>query len=148
MSKKIAITADHGGFSLKAALVPYLKDKGYEVIDLGTDSDARVDYPDFGAKLAEAITQGTVEIGIGMCGSGIGMDMTLNRYPAVRSALCTSVTMARLARQHNDANVLTMGGRLITPLVAMEMVDVFLSTEFTGGRYADRLVKLASCGVK
>jgi ribose 5-phosphate isomerase B len=146
MLKKIAITTDHGGFALKTALVPYLQGMDYDVIDLGAQSDERSDYPDFAAKLAEAITRGDVAQGIGICGSGIGMDIALNRYPAVRSALCMTPEMARLARQHNDANVLTLSGRLITFDAAKEMVDVFLTTNFLGDRYAKRLEKLASCG--
>lgn len=147
MTNKIAIAADHAGFALKTAISRHLEAKGFEVLDLGAYSEDRVDYPDFGFKLATVMTDGTVPRGIAICGSGIGMDISLNRFKAVRSALCHSVETARLGRQHNDANVLSLGARIISEHVALEYVDAFLTTEFEGGRHAERVKKLGSCGV-
>lgn len=148
MSHKIAIASDHAGFQLKSAIVAHLQAQGHDVRDLGTHSEDRVDYPDFGFKLAKEITGDASLVGIGICGSGIGIDIALNRFSAVRSALCSSVEMAKLARQHNDANVLSLGARLTPVDVALACVDAFLSTEFEGGRHQGRVEKLASCGVK
>lgn len=146
--KKIAISADHAGFQLKSQLAEHLKKRGYEVIDLGTLSEERVDYPDYGYKLAEAIRDGKAPLGVAVCGSGIGISIALNRYKDVRAALVHDVTSARLARSHNDANVLALGSRLVGPEVALECVDVFLSTAFEGGRHAGRVEKLGKCGTK
>ena len=148
MPLKIAIAADHAGFEMKTHIVAHLKAQGHEVEDLGTYSDERVDYPDFGFKLAQLVTEGGVDFGIGLCGSGIGMDIALNRFSTIRSALCTSVEMATLARRHNDANVLTLGARLTDEKLALACVDVFLTENFEGGRHATRVDKLSSCGVK
>jgi ribose 5-phosphate isomerase B len=147
-ARKIAISADHAGFALKNQIADYLKKQGFEVIDLGTMSEERVDYPDFGFKLAEAIRDGQVTRGISVCGSGIGISIALNRYKEVRAALAHDVTTARLARSHNDANVLALGARLIGPDLAIECVNAFLNTEFEGGRHAGRVEKLGKCGVK
>lgn len=141
-AKKIALAADHGGFSLKTKLVRFLEDEGYQVIDLGTHSDDRVDYPDFGYKLAEAIASGEAQVGVGICGSGIGISMALNRHPKIRAALCHDITSARLARQHNDANVLALGERLIGVETAIDCLKTFLSTSFDGGRHEGRVAKL------
>lgn len=146
MSLKIAIAADHGGFQMKSMIIDYLKSKGHTVQDLGTNSETRVDYPDFGYALAEVITRGGADFGIGLCGSGIGMDIALNRYPAVRSALCTSIEMARLSRAHNNANVLTLGARLTENQMALDCIDMFLKTEFEGGRHETRVEKLGCVG--
>lgn len=146
MMQKIAIAADHGGYQMKSVIIDHLTARGYAVQDLGTHSEDRVDYPDFGYALAEVITRGTADVGIGLCGSGIGMDIALNRYPAVRSALCTSVEMARLARAHNNANVLTLGARLTETQVALDCVDMFLKTAFEGGRHETRVEKLGCVG--
>ncbi|MEZ0225438.1 MAG: ribose 5-phosphate isomerase B [Alphaproteobacteria bacterium] len=146
--KKIAISAHHAGFQLKSQLAEHLKKRGYEVIDLGTLSEERVDYPDYGFKLAEAIRDGTAPFGVAVCGSGIGISIALNRYKDVRAALVHDVTTARLARSHNDANVLALGARLIGPDIALECVDTFLSTAFEGGRHAGRVEKLGKCGTK
>jgi ribose 5-phosphate isomerase B len=127
--------------------VEYLRNAGHEVIDLGPDTDARVDYPDFGYKLAEAIRAGQAPLGIALCGSGIGISVAVNRYKDMRCALAHDVTTARLARSHNDANVLALGARLIGPDLAVECVNVFLSTPFEGGRHAGRVEKLGKCGV-
>jgi ribose 5-phosphate isomerase B len=147
-SKLIAVASDHAGFQLKTQLAAHLKKQGYEVIDLGPVNEDRVDYPDFGFKLAEAVRDGQVPRGIAVCGSGIGISIALNRYKDVRAALCHDVTSAKLSRQHNDANVLALGARLIGAEVALECVDAFLKTEFEGGRHAGRVEKLGKCGVK
>lgn len=142
VSKKIALAADHAGIRLKAKIVEFLKNEGYEVIDLGTHTEDRVDYPDYGYKLAEAVANGEAPFGIGICGSGIGISIAMNRNPKIRAALCHDVTSAKLSRQHNDANILALGERLIGPDVALECVKAFLATEFEGGRHAGRVEKL------
>jgi ribose 5-phosphate isomerase B len=144
--KKVAVAADHAGFGLKTQVVEHLKKQGYEVLDLGVMSEERVDYPDFGYKLAEAVRDGKAPRGIGICGSGIGIDIALNRFAAVRSALVHDVTSARLCRSHNDANVLSLGARLTGVQTALDCVDAFLTTEFEGGRHAGRVEKLGKCG--
>jgi ribose 5-phosphate isomerase B len=145
MSKVIAIASDHAGFEMKSRIADHLKKGGYEVIDLGTHSADRVDYPDYGQKLAEAIEKGDAPRGIGLCGSGIGISISLNRHFSIRAALCHDVETARLARAHNDANVLCMGARLLDDQTAIECVDTFLKTECEGGRHADRVKKLGKC---
>lgn len=119
-----------------------MRQQPYDVLDLGTDSEASVDYPDYGRALAEAVATGRAAKGIGICGSGIGMSMALNRNPSVRAALCLNVEMAGLARRHNDANVLVLGARLTEPHEALHMAEVFLTTDFEGGRHACRVEKL------
>lgn len=141
MNKRILIASDHGGFALKEALKQ--KFPGYEWVDLGTDSTESVDYPDFGYKLAQGIAAGDAPRGIAICGSGIGISIAVNRNPAVRGALCTDVTMARLSRQHNDANVLVLGERTTGQETAFQIVEAFLNTEFEGGRHARRVEKLS-----
>ncbi len=138
----IAIASDHAGYALKAELLRDLVAAGYDVIDLGPDGEASVDYPDYGYKLGDAIAAGRALLGIAICGSGIGISIAANRNPAVRAALCTSGLMARLARQHNDANVLALGSRIIGIEVARDCVQEFLNTEFAGGRHAGRVAKL------
>jgi ribose 5-phosphate isomerase B len=145
LSKKIGIAADHAGFSLKTLIANELRKQGYELQDLGTHSEDRVDYPDFGYALANEIAKGTITRGIAACGSGIGISIALNRNPKVRAALCHDVTSARLARQHNDANVLVLGGRVIGPEAALDCVRMFLNTPFEGGRHAGRVEKLGKC---
>ncbi len=144
-NKIIAVAADHAGYELKDRIADILKEAGYEVLDLGTNSAVRVDYPDYGCKLAEAMASGKAAYGVAVCGSGIGISIALNRNPAVRAALCGDLLSARLARQHNDANVLVMGSRLIGADVAFECVRIFLNTAFEGGRHADRVKKLGKC---
>lgn len=144
-NKIIALAADHAGFELKTRIAAFLKDQGHEVLDLGTHSTERVDYPDYGHAIATAIAEGKAGRGIAICGSGIGIDIAVNRNHAARSALCHDVTSARLARQHNDANVLSLGARMIGLEVALECVQVFLATPFEGGRHAERVKKLGSC---
>jgi ribose 5-phosphate isomerase B len=143
MSETIAIAADHGGFDLKSILVPELSALGYEVLDLGTMSRDSVDYPDFAATLAGAIGEGRATRGVLICGTGIGMSIAANRHRAIRAALAHDGTSARLARQHNDANVLVLGGRMLGPEVAKDCVKTFFSTEFEGGRHARRVAKMS-----
>ncbi len=139
----VAIAADHGGFDLKSILVHELRALGYEVLDLGTMTRDSVDYPDFAATLAGAIVDGRAARGVLICGSGIGMSIAANRHRAIRAALVHDDTSARLARQHNDANVLVLGARLLGPEVAKDCVKTFFSTEFEGGRHARRIAKMS-----
>lgn len=148
MSEKIAIAADHAGFHLKTLLVAYLKAKGFDILDLGTHSEERVDYPDYGYAMAEEIKKGAVKRGIAICGSGIGISIALNRYAEVRAALCHDMNTAQLARAHNDANVLALGSRIINEETAVACLDAFLSTPFEGGRHGGRVDKLGICGIK
>jgi ribose 5-phosphate isomerase B len=139
----IAVASDHAGFDLKEILKRDLQEAGLEVLDLGTHSTASVDYPDFGQAMAETIAAGKVERGVIVCGTGIGISIAANRNPKVRAALVHDVTSARLTREHNDANVIAFGQRLIGTEVAREALKVFLKTPFEGGRHANRVVKLA-----
>ena len=139
----IAIASDHAAFSLKAELAEWLREQGHEVTDLGTDGPASVDYPDFGYALGEAIASGSVERGIALCGSGIGIAIAANRNPKVRCARVSEPLSARLARSHNDANAIAMGARLIGPEMARACVTAFLTTEFEGGRHCGRVDKLS-----
>jgi len=143
----IAIACDHGALALKTHMVTYLKDKGYEILDLGVNGPESVDYPDFGYKVAQAIKEGTVTRGILMCGSGIGISIAANRFTEIRCALVHDVTGARLTREHNDANVIAFGGRMIGPDLCEECVDTFLTTEFEGGRHQRRVDKLSNPSV-
>jgi len=141
---EVAIAADHAGYPLKEDLKAFLKEKGYTPIDLGTHSTDSVDYPDFADPLARGISNGDYERGILICGTGIGMSMSANRFPGVRAALVQDPETARLSREHNDANVLVLGGRM-TPLEnAREILQVWLTTEFAGGRHERRIQKLES----
>ncbi len=143
-SATIALAADHAGFALKALLANELRAQGYTVLDLGTnDAERSVDYPDYGRAVADAVASGRASYGVAVCGSGIGMDIAANRNPAVRAALCTSGLMARLARSHNDANVLVLGSRIIGVEVARDCLHAFLTTDFLGGRHAARVDKLS-----
>lgn len=142
MTKTLAIVSDHAGFALKQFLVENGAALGIDWVDLGTTSTDRVDYPDYGYKLAEAVANGQATMGVAVCGSGIGISIACNRHPKIRAALCTDSTMARLARQHNDANVLCMGERLTGQEIALDMVRAFIATEFEGGRHCGRVEKL------
>ena len=139
----IALASDHAGYALKAVLADELRGQGHQVIDLGPDSEASVDYPDFGRALGEAVAAGRAEKGIAVCGSGIGISIAVNRIAGVRCALVTSGLMARLARQHNDANCIALGSRIIGIDTARDCVREFLETPFEGGRHAGRVAKLA-----
>lgn len=140
MKRAIAIACDHGGYELKEQI----KSRFTEIdwLDLGCDSLESVDYPDFGHKMADAIAGGEVQQGIVICGTGIGISIAVNRNSAVRCGLCTDTTMARLTRQHNDANVLALGARIVGAELAFDIVDAFLTTEFEGGRHQRRVDKL------
>ena len=140
----IAIASDHAGFALKKRLADELARLGFEVLDLGTHSADAVDYPDYGAALAAAIADGRAGRGVAVCGSGIGISIAANRSPAVRAAPCHDALSARLAREHNDANVLALGARVIGEDAACDCLRVFLSTEFEGGRHARRVAKLGA----
>ena len=139
----IAVASDHAGFDLKEILKRDLQQAGHEVLDLGTNSTASVDYPDFGVAMADAIASGRAPRGVLICGTGIGISIAANRNPKVRAAVAHDVTSARLSREHNDANVVAFGARLIGPEVAREALKVFLNTAFEGGRHARRVAKLS-----
>ena len=139
----IAVASDHAGFDLKEILKGDLQQAGYAVLDLGTNSTASVDYPDFGAAMGNAIAAGRAEKGVLVCGSGIGISIAANRNPKVRAVLAHDATSARLSREHNDANVVAFGQRLIGIEVAREALKVFLTTPFEGGRHARRVAKLS-----
>lgn len=145
MTKKLAIASDHAGFPLKEYLKKNFKAEPVEWVDLGTYSGDSVDYPDYGKKIADAIASGEVEQGVAICGSGIGISIACNRNPKIRAALCTNSTMARLTRLHNNANIVCLGERLTGTEVALDILKVFLETEFEGGRHAGRVDKLGSC---
>lgn len=141
-SETIAIACDHAGYELKETLKAELSNLGFDVLDLGTNGPESVDYPDFGAAMGEAIADGRAKRGVLICGSGIGISIAANRNPAVRAALCQSGLMAKLSRQHNDANVLALGARLIGVETALDCLDAFLTTDFEGGRHQRRVDKL------
>lgn len=142
-SETIAIASDHAGFELKETLKAELVRKGLSVLDLGTDGPQSVDYPDFASTLAEAMRDGRADRGVLVCGTGIGISIAANRHRNLRAALCHDSVSARLARQHNDANVLVLGARLIGIEVAKDCLEVFLTTPFEGGRHQRRVEKLS-----
>ena len=139
---KIAIASDHAGFEEKERLKPLLNELGIEFEDLGTISTESVDYPDYARKVAEEVAQGKVDQGLLVCGSGTGMAIAANKVPGVRAAMCYDVTTAQNAREHNNANVLTLGGGLIGSRLALAIVETFLATGFGGGRHAGRVAKI------
>jgi ribose 5-phosphate isomerase B len=139
---RIAVGADHAGYLLKQTLAAHLETRGHEVLDLGTHTDERVDYPDFGAAVGRAVALGHTDMGLCVCGSGIGIAIAANKVPGVRAATVHDVTSAHLAREHNDANVVCIGERLTGPAVAVEIVDAFFSVAFEGGRHAARVAKI------
>ncbi len=139
---RIAIGSDHAGFVLKQVLAEHLRANGHDLVDLGTHSDERVDYPDFGAAVGRAVAGGDASLGVCVCGSGIGIAMAANKIPGVRAATVHDVTSARLTRQHNDANVVCLGERLIGVEVAKDAVDAWLAAEFEGGRHTPRVAKI------
>lgn len=142
----VALAADHGGVELKAQLKQQIEAQGFEVLDLGTHDSQSVDYPDYALAMAQALKDGRAARGILMCGSGIGISIAANRHAHVRAALVHDAYGARMCRQHNDANVLVLGGRVIGPEIARECVELFLSTPFEGGRHARRVDKLGERG--
>lgn len=147
-TETIALASDHGGVELKALLSQYLAGKGYAVLDLGTDGSQSVDYPDFAVVMADALAQGKATRGVLICGTGIGISIAANRFAHVRAALVHDAFGARLSRQHNDANVIVFGGRVIGTEIAKDCLDIFLSTQFEGGRHARRVAKMGEQGVR
>jgi ribose 5-phosphate isomerase B len=141
-SLTIAIGADHGGPALKASLAAALRAAGHTVLDMGTDGTAAVDYPDFARAVCAAVESSQARFGVLICGTGIGMSIAANRHKGIRCGLCTDVTMARLTREHNDANVLALGARIIGDLVAQDILATFIATAYEGGRHDRRLAKL------
>lgn len=139
MTDIVAVAADHGGYDLKTALLPALRALGLDVLDLGTHSAESVDYPDFADAVARALAEGTAQRGLLVCGTGIGISMAANRHRHVRCALAHDVTTAKLARLHNDANVLALGGRVMGAEVAKDCLTAFFTTAFEGGRHARRI---------
>lgn len=140
--KTIPLASDHGGYEMKTFLAEKLRASGYEVVDFGTHTSESVDYPDMIHPLADAVAQGKFPLGIIMCGSGNGAQLAANKHKGVRAALCWNVELARLAREHNDANILSLPGRFIAFELAWEMVQVFLNTTFEGGRHENRVKKI------
>ena len=144
MAERIGIASDHAGLEMKMALAEHMRAAGLEVVDLGPTTGASVDYPDFGYKLADAIASGEVQKGVAICGSGIGISISVNRHKACRCALVSDGLAARLAREHNDANVIAMGARLIGLETAKDCLDQFLATGFGGDRHQRRVDKLSN----
>ena len=144
MAERIGIASDHAALEMKAALAEHIRGAGFEVVDLGPTTTESVDYPDFGYKLADLIASGEVHKGVALCGSGIGISISINRHKACRCALVSDGLAARLAREHNDANVIAMGARLIGLETAKDCLDQFLSTGFGGDRHQRRVDKLSN----
>jgi ribose 5-phosphate isomerase B len=142
-NKIIPIGADHAGFKLKEKVKSHLSDKGYELRDFGCYSEDSIDYPDFGHPVANMVEENTGMLGILICGSGNGINMTANKHQGVRSALCWKKEIAELARQHNNANIIALPARFISEEEAIEMIDAFLTTEFEGGRHQNRIDKIS-----
>jgi ribose-5-phosphate isomerase (EC 5.3.1.6) len=136
---KIAIGSDHAGFRLKEKIKQFLLSKGYEVLDFGTNSTDSTHYPLFAKEVAKAIQEKRADYGILICGSGIGMSITANKFPGIRAALCLNEYMARMSRMHNDANVLCLGDRVVGDELALSIVEAWLSTSFEGGRHQERI---------
>ncbi len=139
---KIGLASDHGGFELKEELKAFLKSLGVEPIDMGTFNEESVDYPDFGILVAEKVSRGELERGILICGTGIGMSIVANKFTGIRAALVNDLYSSRCAREHNDANILIIGGRIVGKELAKEIVKVWLETPFAGGRHKRRLEKI------
>ena len=141
--EKIAIASDHGGYDLKKIVVILLKELGHEVNDLGPQGYDSVDYPDYGSMVAQIVVEKKVSRGIVICGTGIGMSIVVNRFSGIRGTLCSDLKTAKLAREHNNSNILIMGGRIINHNLAKEIVKIWLSTPFEGGRHQKRLDKIS-----
>lgn len=139
---KIVLAADHGGYRLKEEIKDYLVKEGYEINDIGTYNEESVDYPEYGKKAAEIVAAKEADFGIIVCGTGIGISIAANKVSGVRAALCHNVFTAKLTREHNDANILALGGRVIGTGLALEMVKTFLNTKFEGGRHQKRVDKI------
>ncbi len=144
--KTIFIASDHRGFALKALFVSWLKERGYDPRDLGPDNESRVNASDFAVRVAAALRSEQKARGVLICGTGQAMAMTANRYRHIRAALCTNGTMARMAREHNDANVLVLGSEIVGEMLALDCLETFLDTSFLGGRYAERCRILSDLG--
>jgi ribose 5-phosphate isomerase B len=148
---KIAIGSDHGGYNLKEYIKKHLSEKGIETVDFGTTSTSSCDYPDYAFKVAQAVADGEYEKGILLCGTGLGVSMAANKVKGIRAALCTETFSARMSREHNNANILCMGERVVGIGLAVEIVNAWLMAEFTGGRHAERLGKILEfedkCGI-
>src|ERR1700739_3092711 len=140
---KIALGSDHAGFHIKETVRQFLENAGYPLVDVGTWSEESVDYPDYGKAVGERVATHQADFGIAVCGTGIGISIAANKVPRIRAAVAHDVNTARLAREHNDANVLAMGGRVVNGTLAIEMVQAFLNTPFLGGRHARRVEKIA-----
>jgi ribose 5-phosphate isomerase B len=145
MSKKFYIATDHAGYAVKAYVKEFVSSLGHEIIDLGPDSADRVDYPDFAKKCADAVIADEGSFGILICGTGIGISISANKVPGIRAALCHDHYTAMLTRQHNDANILCFGERVVGKGVIEDMIEVFANTEFEGGRHAGRVAKIEAC---
>lgn len=143
---KVAIGNDHGALELKQHIMKYLQDKGVEVLNVGTDDTASTDYPIYAARVAKAVIGGDCDKGIVICGTGLGISMAANKIEGVRCAVCSEPVSARLAREHNDANIVAMGARTIGPVMAEAIVDVFLNTGFDGGRHQKRVDMIMKLG--
>lgn len=142
---KIAFASDHAAYDLKSVIMPYVEEKGYEIVDFGTYSPESCDYADFAHPAARAVESGECDFGIAMCGSGNGIQMTLNKHQNIRAALCWLPELAALARQHNDANFLVLPARFISVEEAYKIVDAYLAANFEGGRHAKRIAKIPVC---
>ena len=140
---KIALGSDHGGYLLKKEITDFLTSRSIEVLDVGTDSDASVDYPDFGEKVARLVASGDADSGIVVCGTGIGISIAANKIPGIRAALVTDTFMAKMAKEHNNANIIALGGRVIDQSRACEIIAAWLDSTFEGGRHQARLDKIA-----
>lgn len=141
---KIALGADHGGFELKEEIKKHLEEKGFEIKDFGTYTTDSCDYPDYALPVAEAVAKKEFDFGILICGTGIGIGIAANKVPGIRAALCSDTFSAHATRQHNDANILTMGARVVGPGLALDIVDTFLSAKFEGDRHIKRIAKIAA----
>lgn len=139
---KIALGSDHGGLKLKKIIIKHLEEKGIEIKDFGTHTEESCDYPDFALEVAEAVANKEMDFGILICGTGIGISISANKVPGVRAALCSDTFSARATREHNNANILAMGERVVGPGLAIDIVDSFLNAEFEGGRHTRRIDKI------
>ena len=141
---KIAIGCDHGGIVLKPAVIKALTELGAEVVDLGTYDESSVDYPVYGLKVAEAVASGDCDAGVLMCGTGIGISISANKVKGIRAAVVTNEFMAEMTKRHNNANIIALGGRVVSPELAVKMVSAWLDTPFGGGRHAGRVAKITA----
>ena len=142
----IAIACDHAGYKIKEKIKADLINKGYKIMDFGTYSEEKVDYPDFAHPLAQAVEKKEIEYGITLCGSGNGISMTANKYQGIRAALCWNIEIAKLARLHNNANICSIPARFVSEELALDIIDKFLKTDFEGGRHIKRIEKMARQG--